>query len=405
MTTIANDTNLVDDGIARRNALILAGGQALGGANATIVVATGGIIGAGLAPSPIYATLPVTCFVLGQAIATFPASLGMRRIGRRNGFLIGAMFGLAGMLVAAYALAAASFGLFLVGTLLAGAYQAHIQLYRFAAADTASDGFRPKAISWVLAGGILAAIFGAQMVIWTRDLLMPLTFVGTFLVAAVITVVAIGLLAFLNAPPPSPQSFRGTPRPMAEIARQPRFIVAVGCAVVSYALMSFVMTAAPLAMLACNYGVSDAALAIQWHAMAMFAPSFFTGHLIARFGEARIMTIGLLMLAGCGVIALMGIDIAHFWGALILLGLGWNFGFIGATALLTTCYRPEERNKVQALNDLMVFGSVAAASALSGVALTLYGWESVNIGLFPAVAIALGLIAWLAMTERAPRTA
>ena len=305
--------------------------------------------------------------------------------------------------VAALATASASFNLFLAGALLAGVYQAHIQFYRFAAADTASDAFRPKAISWVLVGGIGAAIFGAQLVIWTRDLLAPYTFAGTFVTALVVSMIAFGLLSRLRIPNPKTAA-EGPQRPLGEIMRTPQFIVAVGCAITSYALMSFVMTAAPLAMLACNYGVTDAALAIQWHALAMFVPSFFTGSLIARYGEQRIIVTGLLLLAGCGIVALMGIQIAHFWVALILLGIGWNFGFVGATSLLTRCYRPSERNKVQAVNDLLVFGSVAVASALSGKVLNLYGWETVNGALFPAVLVALGLVAWLSLTNRRAAT-
>lgn len=391
-----------NDRLAARNAVILAGAQGLGGANATIIITTGGIIGINLAPDPAWATVPVTMFVLGQAVATLPAGLAMRRIGRRAGFIIGAGFGALGMLLAAYAVASASFQMFLAATFLAGIYQAHIQFYRFAAADTASPAFRPKAISWVLVGGIAAALFGAQLVIWTRDVFAPYTFVGTFAAALLVTGVAILLLCLLNIPR-AKQSEEGPQRPLLDIVRQPRFVVAVICAVTSYALMSFVMTAAPLAMLACNYGVTDAALAIQWHAVAMFAPSFFTGHLIARYGEPRIIMTGMALLAGCGAVALMGIEIAHFWIALILLGVGWNFGFVGATSLLTQCYRPSEKNKAQAVNDFIVFGSVAIASALSGKVLNLYGWEMVNIAMFPAIALAVAVIVWFGVTGRAAR--
>ncbi|MCC0016302.1 MAG: MFS transporter [Rhodobiaceae bacterium] len=385
------DDHVVDDTIAKRNAIVLAGGQMLGGACSTILMTISGIIGTTLAPHPSWATVPITAFVLGQAMTTLPAGIYMRRLGRRLGFMIGSLFAVAGGLTCVAALIFGRFDVFLLGTALCGCFQAHVQYYRFAAADTASAAFRPKAISWVLVGGVAAAILGPQLVIFSRDLLAPVTFAGSFMVLAILATISFALMTQVRGSRPRA---RGGPsgRPFSEILRQPRLVVAIACGMISYSLMSLVMTAAPIAMLACNYGVADAALAIQWHALSMFAPSFFTGHLINRFGKERVAATGMVLLAGCGIVSLSGVDLAHFWGALILLGLGWNFGFVGATAMVTDFCRPEERNKVQALNEFCVFASVATASFMSGRLLDLFGWETVNIAIFPGVAIALVLI-------------
>ncbi|ESR23273.1 MFS transporter [Lutibaculum baratangense] len=390
------------DRLARRNALILSLGQALGGSQATVIIATGGIVGATIAPVTAWATLPISAFVVGQALATAPASLLQRRIGRRAGFIFGAGLGFLGGVLCVAGLVLAHFWLFCLGTLFAGFYGGHIQLYRFAAADTASDAFRPRAISWVLAGGVAAAIVGPQLVIFTRDMFAPYSLAGPFAAVALLAVVAAGILTFLRIPLPPKAGPGGgsTGTPMSEILRQPRFVVAVLCGMATYALMTLVMTAAPLAMLGCGFGVGEAALGIQWHALAMFAPSFVTGRLISRFGKPRIIAAGLLLLAGCGAVALAGIELAHFWGALVLLGFGWNLGFIGATAMVTDCHRPEERNKVQGFNDVCVFGCVALSSFLSGSLLDVYGWESVNLAVFPAVIACLGLLGWLMLLER-----
>lgn len=406
MTAVSDHASLADDRLAKKNAVLLSIGQAFGGSQASIIVATGGIAGSTIAPVAAWATLPVTAFVAGQAMATAPASLLQRRIGRRAGFMLGTVFGFLGSVLAAYALFLGHFWLFCLGTLLCGFYGGHVQLYRFASTDTASDAFRPRAISWVLFGGVAAGIVGPQTVIFTRDLFAPHGLVGPFVAAAAMAVAAGLLLSYLRIPLPpraAPGDVGG--RPLLEIARQPRFIVAVMCGMASYALMTLVMTAAPLAMLGCGFGVGEAALGIQWHVLAMFAPSFFTGRLIARFGKERIVAMGLLILAACGAVALAGVTLANFWGALILLGVGWNFGFIGATAMVTDCHRPDERNKVQALNDFVVFGLVAAASFLSGTLLDQFGWASVNLAVFPIVIACLGLLAWLMVLGRRQATA
>jgi predicted MFS family arabinose efflux permease len=319
----------------------------------------------------------------------------MRVVGRRIGFMVGASFGVASGALAVYAIFIQSFWLFCFATMLCGGYQAFAMYYRFAAADTASDAFRAKAISWVLVGGVLAAVAGPQIVIWTRSWFDPVMFAGSFAASIVLAICAFALLSFITIPKSSETVFAQPARPMGEILSQPRLLVAMACGMVSYGIMNLMMTATPLAMVACDLSIDDAAFVIQWHALAMFAPSFFTGNVIARVGKEKVIAVGLALLAVCGAVALSGIDITHFWAALVLLGLGWNFAFVGATAMVTDCYRPAERNKVQAVNDFAVFATVAFASFSSGNLLARIGWDAVAISLFPFVAIALALVAWL----------
>ena len=395
MTTASATFDEPDDRRARKNVLILFLAQALYGGGTSIMITLGGIVGHLLAADKGLATLPITTFVLGTALTTVPASLYMRVVGRRVGFMTGAAFGTASGALATYAIFDQNFWLFCAGTFFGGAYQASSMYYRFAATDTASDAFKAKAISWVLAGGIVAAFLGPQLVIHTKALFSPVLFAGSYVAAMTLSAIAFCVLAFIDIPKPSTQTYSQPARPMMEILRQPRLLIAMFCGMVSFGIMNLVMTATPLAMVACGLTVDDAAFVIQWHIVAMFAPSFFTGHLINRFGKERIIATGLILLAACGVVALMGIDLTHFWFALVLLGLGWNFGFVGATALVTDCYRPAERNKVQAANDLCVFGMVAFASFSSGKLLHLVGWDAVAGGLFPFVGLAFILIAWL----------
>jgi len=395
-------THLIDDTLARRNALLLAAAQATGGAMMPIAIATGGLAGFYLlGDDKSLATLPVTTLVLGTACGTVPAALLMRRVGRRPGFMVGAGIGVAGGIAACLAVLSGVFLFFCLATWLTGFAGAFVQQYRFAAADTASAAFRPKAISWVLAGGVITGVVGPQTVIFTRDLFSPIPFAGAFAAQAVLCLVAMIILAFVSIPKPvKPTHATGGGRSLPTILAEPRIAIAVLCAVVSYALMSLVMTAAPLAMVQCGFSEGQAALGIQWHVIAMFAPSFFTGTLIARYGRERITAAGLALLLGAGIVALTGITLAHFWIALVLLGLGWNFGFIGATAMLTDAQRPEERARVQAANDFMVFGVVAVASFSSGKILNAAGWESVNLTLVPFVVLGFVALAWLTMTGR-----
>jgi len=400
--TVATPEIFVDDRLARRNALLLALAQSVGGASASIVIATGPLVGyMMLEQDKSLATLPVSTMVLGTAFGTIPAGMIMRRFGRRAGFMGASLLGVFSGLLASFAVFQDQFLLFALACCLSGLTGAFVQQYRFAAADTASDAFKPKAISWVLAGGVLAGVVGPQTVIATKNLFDPILFAGTYLAQAGLALVALCLVAFVKIPkPPRKSHAQAGGRPLRVIMMQPRFLVAVACGICSYALMSLVMTATPLAMIACGLTETDAALGIQWHVLAMFGPSFFTGNLIGRFGKERIVSIGLALLAGCSIVALMGIELSHFWTALVLLGLGWNFGFIGATAMLTDTYRPEERNLVQAVNDFLVFGFVAAASFSSGALLNLYGWGTVNILVFPFVVLCLGLLVWLVLAER-----
>ncbi|QFU16591.1 MFS transporter [Microvirga thermotolerans] len=385
------------DGLARHNALVLACAQALGGANPAIVVSLGGLVGQVLAQNKELATLPVSLTNLGLALGTVPAAILMRRVGRRSAYICGAAICVFAGCLAAFGIASASFVLFCLGTFISGLYGSFVQSYRFAATDSASDAFKPRAISWVMTGGLAAGIIGPQTVIWTRDLIPAAPFAGGFLGQAGLALLSLVVVSFLRPPPaPASRASAGAPggRPLRQIVAQPRFIVAVAAGLVSYGLMSFIMTAAPLAMIGCGHPVGAAALGIQWHILAMFGPSFFTGRLIGRFGKGPVTAAGLLLIALAAAIGLSGLTIAHFWGTLILLGIGWNFGFIGATALVTDCYRPEERTRVQAANDFLVFGAVAVASFSSGKLLNAGGWESVNWLVFPPVIVALILLAW-----------
>lgn len=393
------------DRLAKRNALILTGAQALGGANPAIIVSLGGIVGLQLASDPTFATVPVSLLQLGIAAGVIPAAVLMRRLGRRGGYLIGALVGAAGASVAAAGVVTRSFALFCLGTFICGLYGAYVQSYRFAAADTASPAFKARAISWVMLGGLVAGIIGPQSVYWTRDLTPEAPFAASFLAQGVLALLAILIVSRLHAPPVAAAQSDGG-RPLGQIMRQPKFIASVIAALVAYGLMSFVMTAAPMAMVACGHSVGDAALGIQWHVLAMYGPSFFTGKLIERFGKEAVTICGLALTALAAIVGLAGLSVAHFWVALVLLGLGWNFGFIGATSLVTDCYRPEERVKVQAANDFLVFGSVAIASFSSGGLVSHGGWATVNWMVFPPVAIALAMVGWqLLQRGRDPATA
>lgn len=388
-----------DDRKARRNAVILAVAQALYGAVTTAVVVTAGLVGSQLAPDVSLATMPMSMMIVGTALTTFPISMMMRRVGRRTGFIACALVGALGSVIGLLAIIWQMFGLFLVGCLLIGVYQASASYYRFAAADTASAAFRPKAISWVMTGGIVAAIIGTIMVMATVDLFAPITFAGTWAAMTVISLIAAVLLVPLDIPRLAEDN-QPSGRPLSEIATQPRYMVAALSAMLSYGIMVLVMTATPVAMLGCGFTVKDSGWVIQWHALAMFFPSFFTGSLIARFGAEKIAAIGMLLLIGAAVSGLMGIRFENFAIGLILLGLGWNFGFLGGTTLLTATYEPSEKNKAQGLNDLLVFGTTALASLSAGKLLAGYGWSAVNYAVFPMVALALVMIGWLMTHQR-----
>jgi len=389
---------------ARRNALLYATCQAFGGAAGPINIALGGLSGSYLLDADkSLATLPVSGYTLGIALGAVPAAMLMRAVGRKRGFMSGALIGIAGLLLAAWALALHSFWLFALALTVSGMSGAFVQQYRFAAADQGSASFKARAISWVLVGGIFSAIVGPQAVIQTKDLLLPVPFAGAFLSGTVLIVVSLGVLAFLSPAASAGQgdeSGQAPARPLGEILRQPNFMVAALCGTAAYALMSLVMTAAPLAMIGCGFTADESTLGIQWHVLAMFVPSFFTGQLIARFGKAPVVATGLLILVACGVLALAGVELVHFWGALILLGIGWNFGFIGATAMVTETYRSAEKGKAQGANDFILFGTVAFASFMSGQMLNAWGWDAVNWTIFPVVLLSLFALGWLVKVHR-----
>ncbi len=384
---------------APRNMAMLVAAQALGGASPPIIIALGGLVGQQLSSNPTATTLPVSLFQLGLALSTLPVAWLMQRWGRRGAYLLGACMGVVSGAVAAQGIAQSDFWLFCLGTTLAGFYAACVQSYRFAAMDACETAQQPSAIARVMLGGLLAAIIGPQVVIWTRDALPATPFAGSFYSQAVLALLALPFLWSLRLPPaPKPSMAEGA-RPLREIARTPQFIVAASAGVVSYGLMAFLMTATPMAMVGCGHSVGEAALGIQWHVLAMFGPSFFTGKLIQRFGKRRITALGLAMIGASGLLALMGLSLGHFWGALVLLGVGWNFGFIGATALLAESHRPCERAKVQACNDFLMFGAVALASFGSGQLLHSAGWSGINWGMLPLVVLVLCLLAWQGRTR------
>ncbi|KAB2919409.1 MAG: MFS transporter [Hyphomicrobiaceae bacterium] len=359
----------------RSNVVRLAVAQALAGANSTVVYATGAVVGDMLAPSKALATLPVSVFVVGMALCTLPAGAVADRHGRRVAFLLGAGSGVLAGLIAFLAVLHASFWLFCAATLFGGAYAAVVLSFRFAAADCAPPERRARALSAVMAGGVFAGVIGPQLTTHTMDLWVPL-FAATYVGQAAVAALSAIILAGVDLPPPTAADLSAG-RPLGIIARQPRFILAVICGVVSYLLMNFLMTAAPLAMKFCGLSQESANLGLQWHVIAMYAPSFWTGRLIARFGASTIVAVGLALIAASSAVGLLGVDVAHFWATLILLGVGWNLGFIGASAMVLECHRPEERARVQSFNDFVVFGTMAIGSFLSGGLLSSFGWSAV----------------------------
>jgi MFS family permease len=393
-------TEVADDRLAKRNALVLAMAQALAGGNNSVIVATGGIAGSILASDPALATLPISVMVVGMWTGTLPVGMLAKAFGRRVALQTGSVFGIFSGIISCLAMLQGSFLLLLLGTLCGGLYASAHQSYRFAAADTASAHFRAKAVSWVLAGGIFAGVIGPQLVILTKDAWPAYLFAGTYLAQSACALLAAIVLAFLKIPrPPVARAFAAG-RPLGELVLKPRFIVAVACGLASYAMMNLMMTSAPLAMVMCNHSVGEAALGIQWHVIGMYAPSFFTGALILRFGLRGVMAAGLVLIAAAAAVGYAGIGLWNFWFALVLLGVGWNFAFIGATTLVTECHGPEERNKVQAVNDFLIFGSMAIASLSSGALLARYGWTAVTELVFPVVIAAVALLAWTTFTRR-----
>ncbi|MGO4908732.1 MFS transporter [Pseudorhodobacter sp. W20_MBD10_FR17] len=391
---------------SRRNVWVLVAAQAILGAQMPMIFTIAGLAGQSLASNACWATLSISVMVVGSMLSATPLSAIMQKYGRRVGFVIGTMAGAIGAAIGAYGLYIGSFPIFLLGAVFSGTYMSAQGFYRFAAADTASDAFRPKAISWVMAGGLVSAIIGPQLVkITAQAFVVP--FMGTYLAVIVLNIVGSFLFLALKIPTPAkPKIGEARGRTRWELIRTPRIAVAVICATVSYALMNLVMTSSPLAVVGCGFTTSNAADVVTAHVLAMYIPSFFTGHLIARFGVEKIIAIGLVILAGAGAVALTGFELPNFFAALVLLGIGWNFGYIGATTMITGAHTVQERGRMQGLNDLLVFGGVTMASLSSGGLMNCSGgsvhegWAAVNMAMVPFLVLAGGALIWLAMQPK-----
>ena len=402
-------TEVVDDRRAKRNVAVLVAAQAILGAQMPMIFVIGGLAGGMFSPNPCLATLPISFIVFGSMITAPWLSTLMQRNGRRFGFFLGAASGAVGAMISAYGLYIGSFYVLLMGSLLTGVYMSAQGFYRFAATDTASEAFRPKAISYVMAGGLISAIIGPQLNKLVQDAFV-VPFLGTYLAVAALNL--FGMLLFLALD--LPKGTKGQPvmanapkaRSRRELLRDPRIIVAVICGMVAYSLMNLVMTSTPLAVVGCGFTKNNANDIVSAHVLAMFAPSFFTGHLIARFGVEKIIATGLVILMGAGMVALSGVAIPNFFGALILLGIGWNFGFIGATTMLSSAHAPHERGVVQGMNDMIVFGMVTVASLASGGLMkcsggtAVEGWDAVNLAMIPFLILAAGALIWLRKIEK-----
>jgi len=391
---------------ARRNTFVLVLAQAILGAQMSVIFIVGGLAGQILAPNPCLATLPLSMIILGSALTARPLARFMQAHGRQAGFLMAVLAGAAGAAISAAGLWSGSFLLFMTGSALTGIYMSAQGFYRFAAADTAPEDYAPRAISWVMAGGLASAIIGPALVRMTSDL-TAMPFLATYMAVIGLNLLGPFLFAFLDIPrPPALVEGGSAGRSMGQILRNPAIVVAMICGMVSYALMNLVMTSTPLAVVGCGYHAADAANIVSAHVLAMFAPSFFTGHLIARFGAERIVGLGLVILALSGAVALSGIELDRFYLALILLGIGWNFGYIGATAMLTRAHTPEERGRVQGMNDFVVFGGVFLASLSSGGLMNCWGgsvqagWSAVNLAMLPFLVLAGGSLIWLVMRPK-----
>lgn len=401
-----SDTAALPPSRARRNVIILVLAQAFLGAQLSMIFTIGGLAGQSLAKNLCFATLPISAIVLGSMFAATPLSAAMQRYGRRAGFWIGTTAGTIGAAIGAFALLHQNFWLFVIGGLFTGIYQSSQGFFRFAATDTADEAFKPKAISYVLAGGLASAIIGPQLVKLTSQA-MVVPFLGTYLAVIAINILGSTLFLFLDIPrPPVSTHDHLIGRSRMELLKTPRVLVAIIIAMVSYALMNLVMTSTPLAVVGCGFEQNTAANVVSAHVLAMFVPSFFTGFLIAKFGVERIMALGLIILAAAGVIGMMGVNLENFFIALILLGVGWNFGFIGATAMLSASHEPSERGRVQGMNDLIVFGGVTLASLASGGLMNCSGgsaqdgWQAVNLAMIPFLTLAGGALIWLWMQPK-----
>lgn len=380
----------------RLNVLLLSTSQALFLISALTMITFGGLVGKMLADDKSLATLPVAMYVVGSMLSTIPASFIMKLIGRRGGFMIGTASGMASGALAAYAIMQGDFWLFSFSALIGGIYHAFTQYYRFTAVEVAPSNFSSRAISIVLAGGVVSAFVGPWIVVLTRDLLAPVPFAGAYLTASMVSIVAFGVISFLRIPKITEEHQESGGRPMLEIITQPVFIAAALSAAMSYGLMVLIMTSTPLAMAVCGFSIEATGGVIQGHVLAMFVPSFFSGWLIDRFGVLRVLYSGMVMFAFGGLVAVSGIDFSNFMITLVLVGVGWNFLFVGGTTLLAKAYRPAEKAKVQGLNELIVSVSAATASFSSGALMNVSGWDFVNYGMGPFLIITFVATAWYA---------
>ena len=383
----------------RRSVGLLSACQAMLMANNSTLIAVNGLAGLALAPTPTLATLPVTCWVVGGAIATVPASHYMKRVGRQAGLIRGAAIGIAGALLCAAAVWQASFWLLCAGALIYGFFNAFGQYYRFVAAEAAVPEYRATAVSLVLAGGLVGGILGPSVSRFTVDLVGP-RFTGAYLALIVFVLVTIAILSRLRVPNLSAQEQAAAGRPLAEIARQPKYVVAVLSGALGYGVMNFLMTSTPLAMRVCGHPYGDAAFVISSHVVAMFAPSFVTGGLIRRFRAVPVMLAGALLNCAAIAMALSGVAVSDFWWSLVLLGVGWNFLYIGGTTLLTETYRPEERARAQGANEFAIFAMMTLSSLSSGMIVTNAGWEKVNYAAAPLVLVIIVALSFLLLNSR-----
>lgn len=391
-------------GPSQRTALLLAASSAIAGSVGPIAIGSGGLAGASVLPADALSlsTMPVTTFVIGSAVAAIPAALLMRRVGRRAGFITGALVGATGAGLASLALGLGSFWFFAIGMMVLGGAAAFLQQYRFAAADASEPAFKDQAIAWVMAGGIVSGVAGPQLAIHGRNIWPDTPYAGTFFLLALLFLCAIPLLARLRVPKPKPlPGALQHGRPLLAIVSQPRFLLAMLITISAYAMMSLVMTAAPLAMVQlCGHSVADAQIGIIFHVLAMFGPSFFTGRLITRFGRSTIAAAGFVLIAAAAGVSLTGITVGHFWLLLTLLGIGWNFGFISGTAMITDLYRPEEAAKTQAFSEFTLFAIVAMVTFASGGLIAAVGWWALNLMVLPLVALGIALIVVEELAER-----
>ncbi len=384
---------------SRKNVIALTASQALLVTNNVMMISIGTLAADTLARNKLFVTVPATAYIIGGGLATLPVSLLMKRYGRRAGFILGCVFGIVGAALATAAMAVQSFGLLCLAALVAGVYTGSGGFYRFAAADAASPESRSKAISLVLAGGIAGGVFGPESSKLTKDLL-DVTFLGSFLSLIVLAFLAILILLRLDLPMPSHEERHGSVRPLASIARQPAFIVAILGSITAYGVMNLLMAAAPLAMQMCAHPYNAAVLVIEWHIIAMFAPAFVTGRLIARFGILPIMFLGVMLMLAAVAVAVSSISVAAFWISMVLVGVAWCFLFVGGTTLLTECYTPAEKAKTQGINDLLIYVTMGTTSVSSGAILYKHGWSTLNYCALPLLTVTAIAILWLAALRR-----